>query len=144
MMIDPVRSSATGIARLRENGATFAAGTRSAGAAFQVAEDGGAEAVATGIPLADASPVSLGVMLAAEALDRDATRDRAARRHGQVVLTGLAAVQRALLEGGDTVAALERLAGLVAEMPEAAEPRLAALLGMIVLRARVELARLGR
>ena len=58
-------------------------------------------------------------MLAAEALDGDAVRDRAARRQGQVVLAGLSALQRVLLEGGDLGLALERLEGLIADMPEA-------------------------
>lgn len=79
-------------------------------------------------------------MLAAEALDRDAAGDQTARRHGQGVLAGLTALQRALLAGGGQAACLDRLASLVAEMPPAAEPRLAALLATIALRARVELA----
>jgi hypothetical protein len=83
-------------------------------------------------------------MLAAEALDRGATHDRTARRKGQVLLAGLAALQRALLGGGDPAEVVERLARLLDDIPQAADPRLAALLGTIVLRARVELARLGR
>jgi hypothetical protein len=59
-----------------------------------------------------------------------------------VVLAGLTALQRALLEGGDSAVSLERLAALLADMPQAVEPRLAALLDTIVLRVRVELARL--
>jgi hypothetical protein len=51
-------------------------------------------------------------------------------------------LQRALLEGGDSAVSLERLAALLADMPQAVEPRLAALLDTIVLRVRVELARL--
>jgi hypothetical protein len=91
--------------------------------------------------------VSLGAMLAAEALDQGPARDRAARRQGQAVLAGLTTLQRALLEdgnqGGDPAASLKRLAALIADMPPASDPRLAALVGTIVLRARVELARLG-
>ena len=101
-------------------------------------EEAGSAAAEATAPPADVAPVSLSVMLAAEALDQDA-----ARRKGQVVLAGLTALQRALLDGGDQAASLDRLASLVADMPQAAEPRLAALLDTIVLRARVELARLG-
>ena len=54
------------------------------------------------------------------------------------------ALQRALLEDGDPAGVLERLASLIADMPVATEPRLAALLSAIVLRARVELALLER
>jgi len=121
-------------------------GTASGGAAvgggFVVPED--AVATASAAPLGEATPVTLGAMLAAEALDRDALRDRAARRHGQVVLAGLTALQRVLLEGGDQALSMGRLEGLIADMPEASDPRLAAVLGSIVLRVRVELARLGR
>jgi hypothetical protein len=117
------------------------------GAAFHVADAAGSDAAEAASRAAtsvgDTTPVSLGVMLAAEALDRDAVHDREARRRGRVVLAGLAALQRALLDGGDLAGTVERLARLIEEMPEAAEPRLAALLGSIVLRARVELARLG-
>jgi hypothetical protein len=143
-MIDTARLGATDAARLRATGAAAPPGTRQAGVAFRVAEAAESGAAEAAAPLADAAPVSLGVMLAAEALDREATRDRAARRQGHVVLAGLTALQRALLEGGDQAALLDRLALLVADMPLAVEPRLAALLDTIVLRARVELARLGR
>jgi hypothetical protein len=92
----------------------------------------------------ETTPVALGVMLVAEALDRHASHDRAARRRGQVVPAGLVALQRALLDGGDLAGTVGRLARLTDDMPQAAELRLAALLGSIVLRARVELARLGQ
>jgi hypothetical protein len=84
-------------------------------------------------------------MLAAEALDRGPARDRAARRRGQAMLGGLTTLQRALLEDGDQDCAesLHRLAALIADMPQADDPQLAALLDAIALRARVELARLG-
>ncbi len=144
MMIDTARLGATDAARLRATGTAAPQGTRQAGVAFRLAETAEGGAAEAAAPLADAAPVSLGVMLAAEALDREAARDREARRQGQVVLAGLTALQRALLVGSDQAASLDRLASLVADMPVAVEPRLAALLDTIVLRARVELARLGR
>ena len=140
--IDSVRFGTTGAGRLRGAGAAAAPGMQPAAGAFRVAAESGSGTAEAASPLADTTSVSLGVMLAAEALDRDAVHDRAARRHGLVVLGGLTALQRALLEGGDTAASLERLAALLADMPRAAEPRLAALLDTIVLRVRVELARL--
>lgn len=147
-MIDPARLGTTGAAsqtaadaaRLRAAGAS---GTQQTGAAFRVAAEAEAGTAEAAIPLTDATPVALGVMLAAEALDRDAVRDRAARRHGLVVLAGLTALQRALLEGGDLAVSLDQLAALLADMPPAVDPRLAALLDMVALRVRVELARLG-
>jgi len=146
-MIDAARLRTTGPARAG-NAAGAASGTRPSGGAFHVAdgpdEGAGSGAADAAAPLVDTAAVSLGTMLAAEALDRGATHDRTARRKGQVLLAGLAALQRALLGGGDPAEVVERLARLLDDIPQAADPRLAALLGTIVLRARVELARLGR
>jgi hypothetical protein len=118
------------------------------GAVLQVADAAGSDATEAApraaTSVGETAPVSLSVMLAAEALVRDATHDREARRRGRVVLAGLAALQRALLDGGAVAGTVERLARLIDDMPQAAEPWLAVLLGSIVLRARVELARLGR
>ena len=66
--------------------------------------------------------------------------DREARRHGQELLTHLAALHRALLEAGG--GGLDALRGLVAAAPAAAQdPRLADAVAAIRLRAMVELAR---
>jgi hypothetical protein len=138
--IDPVRRGISGVGRARAAGAAAAPGMQPAGGAFHVTAEGGSGAAEASGPLAEAMPVSLGMMMAAEELDRDAMRDRAARRHGLVMLGGLTALQRALLEGGDTAVSLDRLGALLADMPQAAEPRLAALLGTIALRVKVELA----
>jgi hypothetical protein len=137
--IDLVRLGTSGVGRAR---VAAAPGTQQGAGAFRVAAESDPGTAEAASQLADTTPVSLGVMLAAEALDRDAVHDRAARRHGLVVLAGLTALQRALLEGGDSAVSLERLAALLSDMPQAVEPRLAALLGTIVLRVRVELARL--
>src|ERR1700728_583176 len=135
--IDPVRRGISDVGRARAAGAP---GMPQAGSGFQVPAEGGSRAADAARPLAEAPAVSLGLMMAAEELDRDATRDRAARRHGLVMLGGLTALQRALLEGGDTAVSLERLAALLEDMPSAVEPRLAALLDTIALRVKVELA----
>ena len=137
--IDVVRRGTSGVGRVR---AAATPGMQQGAGAFRVATESDAGTAEAASQVADTTPVSLGVMLAAEALDRDAVHDRAARRHGLVVLGGLTELQRALLHGGDTAVSLERLAALLADMPHAVEPRLAALLETIVLRVRVELARL--
>lgn len=142
--IDAARLAAMNAPRLRPTGATAPAGPAPAGSGFRVEEAAEGETTEAAVSVVEAAPVSLGLMLAAEALERKSARDRAARRHGQVVLAGLTTLQRALLDGGDHTASLDRLAALVADMPQATEAQLAALLGTIVLRARVELARLGR
>ena len=143
-MMNATRLGVTNARCIGGTGATATLGSRQTGAAFQVAEESssGAEAPA---PLADVAGVSLGAMLAAEALDRRPARDRAARRHGQAVLAGLTTLQRALLGDNDQdcTPSLQRLAALIADMPQADDPQLAAFLDTITLRARVELARLG-
>jgi hypothetical protein len=92
--------------------------------------------------LAGTSPVSLDLMLAAEALDRDHARDSESRRRGQAILAGLSELQRALLAGGgDRTALLARLALLLNDMPRPSDRNLAAALSMIALRARIECSR---
>jgi len=141
--IDPARLGTAGTGRVRAGSAAAGSGTQPAAGGFRVTAETPSGTAEAAIPLGEATPVSLGVMLAAEALDRDAAHDRAARRHGLVVLAGLTALQRALLAGGDPVIALDRLGALLADMPQAVDPRLAALLDSVVLRVRIELARLG-
>lgn len=69
----------------------------------------------------------------------DAAQDGAARRHGEAVMDDLKAMQLALLSGRD--ADLSGLAARAGAGPQAADPRLAAVIGAIRLRASVELAR---
>jgi len=87
--------------------------------------------------------VSLEVLLAADALDATARRDEAARRHGQALLRDLGVLQQRVLAGGDLTETLARLAQLVGDVPDAADPRLAETLAQIALRARIELTRRG-
>ena len=68
-----------------------------------------------------------------------AAQDGAARRHGEAVMEDLKTLQLDLLSGR-----LPDLSGLAARAgvgPQAADPRLAAVIGAIRLRASVELAR---
>ncbi len=74
--------------------------------------------------------------------------DRQARRHSAAVLCELAALQRDLLRpcandqaGHEATSALQRLAALVAETPDARDPGTRGLLAAVTLRARIELTR---
>lgn len=79
---------------------------------------------------------------AAQAAQARRARDRAAQGRARALLATLAAVQHSLLCGDDGGAA-DRLRALLEDVPDAADPALAALASAIVLRARVELARRG-
>ena len=93
-------------------------------------------AAATNGPQA-ASP---GSMLSLQEFGAETVADREARRHGRDMLAALADLQRALLRGDDA-ATLQRLVDLVASVPSATDPRLAAMVSAIGLRVRVELAK---
>jgi hypothetical protein len=93
----------------------------------------------TAAAVAQATP--LASMLALQELGGETLADQKARRHGHDMLAALAEMQRILLDGGAEAAAPHRLAALAASVPRATDPRLAAIVSAIVLRARVELAR---
>ncbi len=97
----------------------------------------------TGQTAAAAAPQasSAASMLGLQELGEETVRDREARRHGQDMLAALAELQRNLLGAGDAAVALRRLSDLVAAVPVADDPRLAAMVAAVVLRVRVELAR---
>jgi hypothetical protein len=92
-------------------------------------------------PIGETTATSLSGLLALQEADAPVLRDRRAQRRGQDLLAALAALQRALLAGGDPADVLGRLASLATDLPSAVDPRLAAVLRAIGLRARVELAR---
>jgi len=79
-----------------------------------------------------------GLMTYEEARDR-VVADRQARRHGRAMLQALGAMQLSLLDGDD--AAVQALADLAAQVPEADDPVLRLILQEIGVRAAVELAR---
>ena len=94
--------------------------------------------------LAATPAAALDAMLALQEAEAEAARDRNARRHGKALLEALAELQRALLAGGDEEGpALQCLAALAADPPDAASPGLAGVLRALSLRAEVELARRG-
>ncbi len=124
------------------------AAARGTGAGFAMPEGGPAGPAAAGIGAAEAAPL-IGVMLALQEAGAggaaERARDRAARRHAEAMLGELRTLQLAILgraPGGTAPgAALERLAGLARQLPEAADAGLAATLGWLAVRARIELAR---
>jgi hypothetical protein len=80
-------------------------------------------------------------MLSLQEADPALERDCSARRHGRSMLAALAALQRALLADGGACSTLSHLRCLAEELPQTADPALAAVLAAIRLRAKVELAR---
>ena len=89
--------------------------------------------------------VTLGGLLALQEGAVNGVRDRAARRQGQRLLDVLRELQRARLASGEGLdAAARRLAELTAISCPADDPRLAAALRDIAVRAAVELARCER
>jgi len=118
---------------------TGRAGVPQPGANFTVAPSVSGEQ-----PVASAAipTVSLEGVLALQGRLTKDEMDRQARRHGQALLTALSVLQRSLLAGGNAGDARARLEALVGDVPAADDPRLAAILGTIRLRTRVELARL--
>jgi len=78
-----------------------------------------------------------------EAVPDALERDRPAREHGCRLLAALNGLQRMVLGDGLSGPVLEQLRALADIEPAAADPALAATLGAIRLRVRVELARRG-
>ena len=87
------------------------------------------------------SGIGLESMLALQAVDEAAERDRAAHKRGTAMVAALSRLQRAMLAGEDPSLVLNALNDLSADGPVAGDPGLAAVLRAVVLRSRVELAR---
>lgn len=112
---------------------------RAQGGGFRLGATGAGVAAAPAQGIAAPQGVAL---LALQECAPAAERDARARRQGQALIEELAALQAGLLAGRVDTARLRALAGMCAG-EEAADPALAAAIGAIRLRARVELARLG-
>ena len=80
-------------------------------------------------------------MLALQAVDEAAERDRAARKRGNAILAALTRLQRAMLAAEDPSMALCDMNDLTADAPVAEDPALAAIVRAVVLRSRIEIAR---
>ena len=104
------------------------------GAAFSLPDAARAEANSGVLALTTSSLIGI-----QEDEGRDAA-DGEARRHGQAMLSALAALQRGML-GDDDSGALDHLAALARAAPTALDPRLAAVQKAIQVRTAVELAR---
>ncbi len=109
---------------------------------FRLLDDADLQTAAPAATVAPA-PVGLHTLLALQEAEADAVQDRAARRHGSSMLHELSAMQRALLQGNPVVtsAALARLADAARHGPAAIDPRLAAVMQAIAMRAAIEGAR---
>ena len=105
--------------------------------------EGGLDAPADVQPT-EVAALGLDGLLALQGMAQDSGPNERARRHGTSMLRILSALQRALLNDGDPSAALRELADLSVTAPLAQDPGLVTVIGAVVLRARVELARHGR
>ena len=107
---------------------------------FYVEDDAGLHTPAS----VSATPsIGLPSLLAFQEAEADAAQDRAARRHAGSMLAELSAVQRALLLGdaAGKDMALGRLSSLTRHGVAANDPRLAAVVQAVAMRAAVEAAR---
>ena len=113
--------------------------TAAARGRFAVPESpGGAPSVA---PTAAAASLDGMLALQEDHRDSDPAPDQRAREGGAAILAELGAMHRAGLGHGDASAVAARLSGLVADLPDAADPGLAGVLRLIALRARIEVLR---
>lgn len=107
---------------------------------FQIEDD-----AALNAPTAVSAPASIGLhsLLALQEAEANDVQDRAARRHAGSMLSELSAMQRALLldDGTGMAASLTRLSSLSRDGTAAHDPRLAAVVHAIAMRAAVEAAR---
>jgi hypothetical protein len=88
--------------------------------------------------------VALSGMLALQETETETVQDKTARRHGIALLETLSQLQKTLLSPqGNAETEIETLALLVNELPQAANPGLAAALADVRLRAKIELLRRG-
>ncbi|MFQ5774593.1 MAG: flagellar assembly protein FliX [Kiloniellaceae bacterium] len=105
----------------------------------------GGEAPAAASVSGGVAPGRVDALLALQEVANELEADGQARRRGEELLDRLDEVRLALLSGRLPVAAVERLAALVAaRRARVRDPHLAQVLDEIELRAAVELAKLGR
>jgi len=128
----------TGLTKAAES--PKARSSRSAGT-FTVAEETPCGAA---VAADEPASVSLGGLLSLQEQDApEPATDRRARRHGRAMLDALRRLQTGLLSAAGDAGALEHLAALLDDAPEAEDPALRATLAQVALRVRVELVRYG-
>jgi class II flagellar assembly regulator FliX len=116
-------------------------GMKAADGQFRISGD--AAPAAQKSRLSTVPAIGLDSMLALQAVDEAAERDRSARKRGNALIAALTDLQRTMLMEADPAAALRALTALTAHHPIADDPGLAGILRAIVLRSRVEIARLN-
>lgn len=116
-----------------------AGGAKGGDGDFRLAEASGAAATGAAAPAASAS--ALGALIALQSETGGRQRNRAAAERALLLLERL---RDGLLSGRIAVGDLERLADAATAKLDDPDPAMAALYGDIALRARVELAKLGR
>lgn len=118
------------------------AGPAREGGSFRVVAASGAGAAPAAAPIADTqSSAALGALIALQGDGRSRARNRAAADRGILLLERL---RDGLIEGRIALRDLEALADAALAKLEDPDERIAALHAEIALRARVELAKLGR
>jgi hypothetical protein len=119
--------------------------TRSSGgasAAFVIGDSAPAARAAAAAPAA--APAALDALLALQAVEDPLFKKKKAVRRGKALLDVLEDMKTDLLLGRVSEGRLNHLLALVGQARERSEPELDALIDDIELRARVELAKLGR
>ena len=133
-MVEGVRASGIGAAAPLPRD-----GTKTASGLFTV-EDGAAPPN-NPARLGAVAGIGLESMLALQAVDEAAERDRAAHKRGTAMIAALTRLQRAMLAEEDPALALNALHELVGDGRLASDPDLVAIVRAVVLRSRVEIAR---
>ena len=133
-MVEGVRASGIGAAApLPRDGTKTVAG--------QFTVEDGAAPLNQRVRLATVVGIGLESMLALQAVDEAAERDRAAHKRGTAMVAALSRLQRAMLAEEDPSLVLNALHELAGDGPLANDPELGAIVRAVVLRSRVELAR---
>src|SRR5580704_9544387 len=133
-MVEGVRASGLGAA------VPFSRdGTKTVAGHFTV--DDGATPLNQPARLASVAGIGLESMLALQAVDEAAERDRAAHKRGTAMVAALSRLQRSMLAEEDPASALHALHELADDGQLANDPELGAILRAVLLRSRVELAR---
>ena len=98
--------------------------------------DDGAAPLNKQVRLGSVAGIGLESMLALQAVDEAAERDRAAHKRGTAMIAALTRLQRAMLAEEEPALALSALHELAGDGPLASDPDLAAIVRAVVLRSR--------